>query len=57
MTPLAVETYEARTPDAEGWRGVPFAHPLMMADSGKHDGGPMPPEAPRSPEPKPSDGK
>lgn len=55
MTGLAVETYETRTPDTEGWRGVPFAHPLM--DGGKHDGGPMPPEAPRPPEPKPSDSK
>jgi hypothetical protein len=52
MTEVAVETYEDRTPDAEGWRGVPFAHP-SMADGGKHDGGPMPPEAPRPPEPKP----
>ncbi|MEO3751205.1 hypothetical protein [Streptomyces sp. B6B3] len=55
MTGAAVETYDSRTPDADGWRGVPFKHPLNMADAGKHDGGPMPPEAPRPPEPKPKD--
>ncbi|WP_340561808.1 hypothetical protein [Streptomyces sp. GSL17-111] len=55
MSALAVDTYETRTADADGWRGVPFAHPLM--DGGKHDGGPMPPEAPRPPEPKPTDDK
>ncbi|MGW2023053.1 hypothetical protein [Streptomyces decoyicus] len=52
MSALAVETYETRTPDAEGWRGVPFRHPAdTEADAGKHDGGPMPPEAPRDPQP------
>ncbi|MFH9248254.1 hypothetical protein ACH4LK_22835 [Streptomyces lydicus] len=56
MSVAAVETYETRTPDAEGWRGVPFKHPEDMApvaadDGGKHDGGPMPPEAPREPQP------
>ncbi|ARQ70359.1 hypothetical protein [Streptomyces marincola] len=51
--PAAVDTYASRTPDAEGWRGVPFVHPAM--DGGKHDGGPMPPEAPRPPEPGPPD--
>ncbi|MGD9482714.1 hypothetical protein WDH52_05540 [Streptomyces sp. TRM70308] len=40
MTASAVETYDTRIPDADGWRGVPFAHPSM--DGGKHDGGPMP---------------
>lgn len=52
----AVDTYETRAPDAEGWRGVPFRHPrdqsvVAQDDGGKHDGGPMPPEAPRDPEP------
>ncbi|WP_327155534.1 hypothetical protein [Streptomyces tubercidicus] len=57
MSALAVETYETRTPDAEGWRGVPFRHPAdMEADGGKHDGGPMPPEAPREPQPQGGDG-
>ncbi|MFJ3949645.1 hypothetical protein ACIPXV_06170 [Streptomyces libani] len=52
MGVAAVETYETRTADAEGWRGVPFRHPAdMEADGGKHDGGPMPPEAPRDPQP------
>ncbi len=55
MSGAAVETYEARVPDAEGWRGVPFRHPRdlrpVAQDGGKHDGGPMPPEAPREPEP------
>ncbi|MER8068018.1 hypothetical protein ABTZ59_06885 [Streptomyces sp. NPDC094034] len=48
-----VETYETRTPDPEGWRGVPFRHPANRTadDDGKHDGGPMPPEAPRAPQP------
>ncbi|WP_431781823.1 hypothetical protein [Streptomyces chumphonensis] len=55
MSALAVDTYETRSADADGWRGVPFVHPLM--DGGKHDGGPMPPEAPRPPEPKPADDK
>lgn len=58
MSALAVETYETRTPDAEGWRGVPFMHPAdMEADGGRHDGGPMPPEAPREPQPQGGDGK
>ncbi|MGW6602743.1 hypothetical protein [Streptomyces sp. NPDC055036] len=56
MSVAAVDRYETRTPDAGGWRGVPFKHPGDMevtaeADSGKHDGGPMPPEAPREPAP------
>lgn len=60
--PVAVETYETRRPDAEGWRGVPFRHPadmdaVMAADGGQHDGGPMPPEAPRDPEPSGGGGK
>ncbi|WP_274914496.1 hypothetical protein [Streptomyces sp. WZ-12] len=61
MSAVAVETYETRTPDAEGWRGIPFRHPADLvvvaeADGGKHDGGPMPPEAPRDPAPQPSGG-
>ncbi|MFF7410030.1 hypothetical protein [Streptomyces lydicus] len=53
---VAVETYETRTPDAEGWHGIPFRHPADMdADGGKHDGGPMPPEAPREPSPQGDD--
>lgn len=52
---MAVETYASRRPDSDGWRGVPFAFPVTTADGGRHDGGPMPPEAPRPPEPKPSD--
>ncbi|MEW1753929.1 hypothetical protein [Streptomyces angustmyceticus] len=60
MSATAVETYETRAPDPEGWRGVPFRHPRDMSavaedDGGKHNGGPMPPEAPREPAPK--DGK
>ncbi|GAA5615786.1 hypothetical protein CP981_24120 [Streptomyces platensis] len=52
MSVAAVETYKTRTPDAEGWPGVPFRHPAdMAADDGRHDGGPMPPEAPRDPQP------
>ncbi|WP_326611614.1 hypothetical protein OG949_20980 [Streptomyces scopuliridis] len=55
--PEQVDRYETRVPDAEGWRGVPFRHPAEVeADSGKHDGGPMPPEAPRSPQPQEGDG-
>ncbi|MFE6024604.1 hypothetical protein [Streptomyces niveus] len=46
--PERVDSYETRTPDSDGSRGVPFRHP---ADGGKHDGGPMPPEAPRDPQP------
>ncbi|MBI0314685.1 MULTISPECIES: hypothetical protein [Streptomyces violaceusniger group] len=73
MSVAAVDTYETRTPDAEGWRGVPFRHPrdlvteqdtqtaqgtrATQADGGKHDGGPMPPEAPREPAPQGGDGK
>ncbi|MFT2015775.1 hypothetical protein ACMA1D_08010 [Streptomyces sp. 796.1] len=69
-TPL-LDTYDTRTPDSEGWRGIPFRHPALnvpadttytapttqpphataAADGGKHDGGPMPPEAPRDPAP------
>ncbi|MEV0279668.1 hypothetical protein AB0I22_25200 [Streptomyces sp. NPDC050610] len=55
MSGVAVETYETRVPDAEGWRGVPFRHPQELGavaqDGGKHDGGSMPPEAPREPQP------
>lgn len=67
MSVTLTETYESRTPDTDGWRGVPFRHPRMsgvdvgvaggsalvvtQADGGKHDGGPMPPEAPRDPQP------
>ncbi|MFF8784174.1 hypothetical protein [Streptomyces sp. NPDC015125] len=41
-----------RTPDAEGWHGVPCRHPAdIEADDGKYDGGPTPPEAPRNPKP------
>lgn len=61
MSVAAVDTYGTRTPDAEGWRGVPFRRPrdLVTAedDGGKHDGGPMPPEAPRDPAPQGGDGK
>ncbi|WEV25588.1 hypothetical protein OYE22_10590 [Streptomyces sp. 71268] len=61
MSGATVETYENRTPDAEGWRGVPFRHPrdlrdVAQDDGGKHDGGPMPPEAPREPQPSGGDG-
>ncbi|MGO4424032.1 hypothetical protein AB4Z54_36415 [Streptomyces sp. MCAF7] len=64
MSAAAVDTYETRTPDAEGWCGVPFRHPrdlvdpvTAQADGGKHDAGPMPPEAPRDPAPPGGDGK
>ncbi|MGD3112701.1 hypothetical protein [Streptomyces sp. YGL11-2] len=62
MNAVAVETFETRTPDAEGWRGVPFRHPrdlvvVAKADGGKHDGGPMPPEAPHDPQPQGGDRK
>ncbi|MFE3118799.1 hypothetical protein [Streptomyces niveus] len=52
-TPEHVDSYETRAPDPDGWRGVPFRHPAdsTAADGGKHDGGPMPPEAPRDPQP------
>ncbi|KUL54775.1 hypothetical protein ADL22_02425 [Streptomyces sp. NRRL F-4489] len=58
MSVVAVETYETRAPDGEGWRGIPFRHPrdveiVGQSDGGKHDGGPMPPEAPRDPQPQP----
>ncbi len=61
MSVAAVETYASRTPDAEGWRGIPFRHPreleaVAQDDGGKHDGGPMPPEAPRDPQPQPQGG-
>ncbi|MFE2034673.1 hypothetical protein ACWC0A_00900 [Streptomyces scopuliridis] len=54
-----VDSYETRAPDAEGWHGVPFRHPAEMTaiDDGKHDGGPMPPEAPRDPQPQPQGGE
>ncbi|MER7988569.1 hypothetical protein ABTY53_23705 [Streptomyces noursei] len=60
MSAVAVETFETRASDDEGWRGIPFRHPADLAvvaevDGGKHDGGPMPPEAPRDPAPRPSD--
>ena len=65
MSAVAVETYETRTPDVEGWRGVPFRHLRDLTvvaqedggkhDGGKHDGGPMPPEAPRDPAPQGGD--
>lgn len=56
MSATLVETIESRTPDGEGWLGVPFRHPrdlgaAQQGDGGKHDGGPMPPEAPRDPQP------
>ncbi|MFB7634306.1 hypothetical protein ACFC0M_25635 [Streptomyces sp. NPDC056149] len=43
MSVAAVETYASRTPDAEGWRGIPFRHPreleaVAQDDGGKHDG-------------------
>ncbi|MFE7315314.1 hypothetical protein ACFU7T_19860 [Streptomyces sp. NPDC057555] len=62
MSVAAIETYASRTPDAEGWRGIPFRHPLesgvvAQEDGGKHDGGPMPPEAPRDPQPQGGDGE
>lgn len=57
MSAQTVETYETRPPDIDGWRGVPFCHPQDMADGGKHDGGPMPPEAPRDPAPSGGSGK
>ncbi|GAA2374003.1 hypothetical protein GCM10010246_81010 [Streptomyces cuspidosporus] len=61
MSAAAVDSYETRTPDAEGWRGVPFPHPrdlaTAQADGGKHDGGPIPPEAPRDPAPQGGDGE
>ncbi|WP_030981443.1 hypothetical protein [Streptomyces sp. NRRL S-1813] len=61
MNVATVDTYGNRTPDAEGWRGVPFRHPSELtdtahADGGKHDAGPMPPEAPRDPAPQGGDG-
>ncbi|UZJ29367.1 hypothetical protein [Streptomyces endophytica] len=58
MSAEAVDTIETRLRDAEGWPGIPFRHPAdMEADGGKHDGGPMPPEAPRDPAPQGGDGK
>ncbi|MFE2498661.1 hypothetical protein ACFXKS_32050 [Streptomyces scopuliridis] len=55
--PEQVDRYETRIPDVEGWRGVPFRHPAEMeVDGGKHDGGSMPPEAPRAPQPQPREG-
>ncbi|WP_411121585.1 hypothetical protein [Streptomyces sp. x-19] len=61
MSVATVETYDTRTPDADGWRGVPFRCPreftvVAQDDGGKHDGGPLPPEAPREPEPQPQGG-
>ncbi|GAA0336072.1 hypothetical protein QZH56_12215 [Streptomyces olivoreticuli] len=57
-SPEGVETFETRTPDADGWRGIPFRHPADMqaSDGGRHDGGSMPPEAPRDPQPQGGDG-
>ncbi|MFE1962438.1 hypothetical protein [Streptomyces sp. NPDC059479] len=72
MSAQTVDTYETRTPDAERWRGVPFLHAEDMPagatadvitlvtvedDGGKHDAGPMPPEAPRDPAPGGEDDK
>lgn len=61
MSAAPVDVYETRTPDAEGWRGTPFRHPRDLAtakdDGGKHDGGPLPPEAPRDPAPQGGDSK
>ncbi|GLW13799.1 hypothetical protein Stsp01_05420 [Streptomyces sp. NBRC 13847] len=62
MSAASVDTFTTRTPDGEGWRGVPFRYPADMpvvtaADGGRHDGGPMPPEAPRDPEPQGGSGK
>ncbi|MET4923507.1 hypothetical protein P3L51_14260 [Streptomyces sp. PSRA5] len=63
MSAQTVDTYETRAPDAEEWRGVPFRHSQDMpwvtaeGDGGKHDGGPMPPEAPRDPAPSGGGGK
>ncbi|MEU7635057.1 hypothetical protein [Streptomyces sp. NPDC039016] len=62
MSAAAVETMDTRPRDAEGWPGVPFRHPRDLEvvaedDGGKHDGGPMPPEAPRDPAPQPSGGE
>lgn len=50
-----MDSFETRTPDVTGWRGVPFRVPEQTADreAGKHDGGPMPPEAPRPQNPQP----
>ncbi|GGX56660.1 hypothetical protein [Streptomyces noursei] len=41
MSAQAVETYETRTPDSEGWRGIPFRHPrdMAVAHGGEDDGG------------------
>lgn len=43
MGVTSVDRYETRTPDAEGWRGVPFrcpGGPVAAGDEGgKHDGG------------------
>ncbi|MFB4196579.1 hypothetical protein [Streptomyces carpaticus] len=67
MTAPTIDAYETRTPDSEGWRGIPFRHPRQLGaelpvptaenDGGKHDGGPMPPEAPRDPAPGEGDDK
>ncbi|MEV1010440.1 hypothetical protein [Streptomyces sp. NPDC049881] len=64
MSPKMLDAYETRTPDPTGWLGFPFRHPsdgtpvvTAQSDSGKHDGGPMPPEAPRDPAPSGGDGK
>lgn len=38
MSAAPVDVYETRTPDAEGWRGVPFRHPRDLATAGD-DGG------------------
>ncbi|MFD3486520.1 hypothetical protein [Streptomyces sp. NPDC058665] len=61
MSAPTVDSYEARTPDGEEWRGIPFRHPQDVvtaeSDGGKHDGGPKPPEAPRDPAPSGGGGK
>lgn len=51
-----MDSFETRRPDITGWRGVPFRTPEQVGrDGGKHDGGPMPPEAPREPAPQPKE--
>ncbi|MCU4747158.1 hypothetical protein [Streptomyces sp. G-5] len=50
MTTPTVDAYETRTPDSEGWLGVPFRHPRGLNpalpvpaaeyEAGTHDGGP-----------------
>ncbi len=42
MSALAVETYETRTPDAEGWHGVPFPDPADPTNVAALINGPRP---------------